>query len=431
VRRRPATAGDARRLVVLTPIEPAPTGNGLAMRAELFRRSEPAGTEVQVVVVPVAGHVDGPAGAEAGAATVAPDAVRARAGALALATDAAWRDRLVRVGSLPPLARAASPGLADAVIEAITGSGPVAVHVVRAYMAPLGVAVAERLDAVWATLDLDDDDSGFARAAGDPDSAAAYDRLLDVFGPLFDGLSASSAGEAAAIGERHGLTVEHIPNAVSVAADSPSAGRPTRSGGDEVPSLLFVGNLTYAPNLEAADLLVRVIAPAVRRRLGRWVRVTLAGPHDGRLDQLRGDDVEVTGFVADLGPLYAAADAVVVPLQSGAGTRIKLLEAFAHGVPAVASPLAAAGLAVVDGRHLLLADSSDQAAAAIESVLTDPELAARLAGEAAALVRERYSIDVVVPAIRDFFGRAAGRAGGDGHRSGIPARDPRPRLHPT
>ena len=350
---------------MLTPIEPAPIGNGLAMRAELFRRSAPASLDVQIVVVPVAGGGHGPAGA--GAANVAPDPVRARAGALALAADGAWRERLTRVGSLPPAARVASPGLADAVVQAISGDGPVALHVVRAYMAPLGVAVAERLEAVWATLDLDEDDSEFARSAGDLECAAAYERLLDVFGPLFDGLSAASAGEAVAIGERHGLAVEHLPNAVPLAALSP---RPRRAGSDEVPSLLFVGNLTYPPNLEAADLLVRVIAPAVRQRLGRRVRVTLVGPHDGRLDRLRDADVDVAGFVPDLDPLYAAADAVVVPLLRGAGTRIKLLEAFAHGVPVVASRVAAAGLEVSDGHHLLLAADCDQAAAATETVLT-------------------------------------------------------------
>jgi polysaccharide biosynthesis protein PslH len=412
VRRERAAAGDAHRLVVLTPIEPALTGNGLAMRTELFRRSAPLNLAVESVVVPVAGRAPGPASAVA--ATVAPDAVQARAGAVALASNRAWRDRLARVGSLPPAARAASPGLADAVISAVAGTGPVAIHVVRAYMAPLGVAVAERLDAAWATLDLDEDDSGFARRAGDLESAAAYERLLDVFGSLFDGLSAASAGEAVAIGERHGLAVEHLPNAVPLPALSP---HPARAGRDAVPSLLFVGNLTYSPNLEAADLLVRVIAPAIRRRLGGRVRVTLVGPHDGQVDRLRGADVEVTGFLPDLDPLYAAADAVVVPLLKGAGTRIKLLEAFAHGVPVVASPIAAAGLEVSDRQHLLLADDCDQVVAAVESVVADPALAARLVGEAAALVRERYSIDVVVPAVRDFFSRVAERAGQGVQRS--------------
>ena len=397
-------AAQTKRLVVLAPIEPAPTGNGLAMRAELFRRSVPPELDVQTVVVPVSGRLQGRPGA--GATIVAPDPARARAGAVALAGNRAWRERLARVGPFPLPARAASPGLADAVLEAVSGRGPVAIHVVRAYMAPLGVAVAERLGAVFATLDLDEDDAAFARAGGDTEGAAAYDRLLDVFGPLFDGLAAAAKSEAEAIGERHGLAVTHIPNAV---AHIPKAARRrTHAGGEDVPSLLFVGNLTYPPNLEAAERLALAMAPAVRRRLGRRVRVTLAGPHDGGLDRLRGGDVEVTGFVDDLEPLYAAADAVVVPLLTGAGTRIKLLEAFAHRVPVVASPAAAAGLEVSDHRHLLLAVEVDEAAAAIESVLTDADLAGRLVEEAAALVRERYSVEVVMPAIREFF-RAADR----------------------
>ena len=82
----------------------------------------------------------------------------------------------------------------------------------------------------------------------------------------------------------------------------------------------------------------------------------MVGPHDAQLDRLAGPDVEVTGFVSDLDTVYAATDVVVVPLRLGAGTRIKLLEAFAHGVPVVASRVAAAGLERLDGRHLMVAD---------------------------------------------------------------------------
>ena len=99
-----------------------------------------------------------------------------------------------------------------------------------------------------------------------------------------------------------------------------------------------------------------------------------------------------------------------MPLRLAAGTRIKLLEAFAHAVPVVASSAAAAGLEVADGRHLLLADDADGTAAAVAAVLTDAALAERLSGEAALLVAQRYSIDVVVPAVRDFYARAARRA---------------------
>lgn len=392
------------RLVLLAPIEPTTTGNGLAMRAELFRCAAAAEFDVETVVVPVAGRL---VEADSSATIVAVDADRARSGTLALATDSAWSDRLALASPFPQPARLASPGLVDEVARAVDGRGAVAVHVVRAYMAPLGIALGERLGARWTTLDLDDDDAAFASALGDLDAVRAYERLLRVFGPEFHGLSIASANEAANVGGRHGLAVDTIPNAVRVRVLP--ASRPIRAAGRET-SLLFVGNLTYPPNVEAAEQLVGTILPALQDRLAGRVRVTLVGPHAGRLEHLRTDDVEVTGFVPSLEPFYASATMVVAPLRLGGGTRIKLLEAFAYGVPVVASSAAAAGLDVVDGRHLLLADDCDHSVVAIEAILTEEGLAPRLIDEAARLVRARYSFEVVVPAIRDFFARAEARA---------------------
>ena len=386
------TPADIERLILLAPIEPAASGNGLAMRAEVFRAAAESDFAVQTAVVPVAGRLPDGAARSPGAVVVAPDAGRARAGASALVGDPLWRDRLGRAGALPSLARAASPGLADAVVRAVAGPDPVAVHVMRSYLAPLGKAVAERLGARCATLDLDEDDTALAAA----DDAAGYEHLLDVFAPLFDGLSAASITEARSIGKRHGVAVEHIPNAVVLPPPTP---RPSRRSD---PSLLFVGNLTYAPNVEAARVLVEAVLPLLRRP----ARVSLVGAIDARVAQLASDHVQVAGFVRDLGSIYASADVVVVPLQRGAGTRIKLLEAFAHGVPVIASPMAADGLEASHGRHLLLADGPDETAAAVEAILGDRSLAERLVSEAGRLVRDRYSTDVVIPVIRDFFARA-------------------------
>jgi glycosyltransferase involved in cell wall biosynthesis len=387
------TPADFERLLLLAPIEPAPTGNGLAMRAELFRAAANSDFAVQTVVVPVAGQLPEGASGAPGAVIAPADPVRARAAATTLIGDPVWRERLIRAGVLPSLARAASPGLADAVVEALTGPRPVGVHVMRSYLAPLGKAVAERLDARWITLDLDEDDAEFST----PGESAAYERLLSVFAPLFDGLSAASAEEARAIGERHEVTVEHIPNAVAIV---PRAPRPhERANG----SLLFVGNLTYAPNVEAARVLVQDVLP----RLTRHARLALVGPRDERIARLAGPDVEITGFVPDLAPAYASADVVVAPLQRGAGTRIKLLEAFAHGVPVVASRAAAAGLEVSDGVHVLLADGPEETAMAVDALLADHSPGEKLARQAGRLLRDRYSTHVVIPTIRDFFARAS------------------------
>jgi glycosyltransferase involved in cell wall biosynthesis len=344
------------------------------MRTDLFRRAAPPGVEVQTIVVPVGGRLpDGVQAAPHSTITAGVD----RAAATALLSDPVWRDRLARAGALPP--RTASPALADAVVSAVELARPVALHVMRSYLAPLGAAVAERLGVERATLDLDEDEGPSA------------DRLLGVFGPLYGGRSAASAAEAAAIAERHGFEVAHLPNAVDVGPLRPRTPCPE-------PTVVLVGNLTYPPNVEAATTLVFEVLPRLP-----GVRAVLAGPHDGGLAELAGPGVEVTGFVADLSGVYAAADIAVVPLRAGAGTRIKLLEAFAEGVPVVASSVAAAGLDLRDGVHLLLADGAAETAAAVERLLADPAFARHLAEAAHALVRARYSTTAVLPLVRDFL----------------------------
>jgi glycosyltransferase involved in cell wall biosynthesis len=387
------------------------------MRTDLFRRAACRNQDVQTIVVPVAGALPAGVARSPEVIVVSADPARARAGARALIGERVWRDRLTRAGALPRRARAASPGLAETVSQAMTGSRLVAVHVMRSYLAPLGIAVAERVQATRLTLDLDEDDAGLARVHGDDEEAAAYERLVGVFGPLFDGLSAASAGEAEALGERHGLGVDHVPNAVELHPETAPRRCPD---GHRGPTLLFVGNLTYPPNVEAARVLVEEVMPLVQHRVQSRVHVTLVGPHHPALERLARPGVELAGFVSELGPVYGSADAVVVPLRSGAGTRIKLLEAFAYGVPVVASPAAAAGLDVSHGRHLLLAEDADQLAAAIVTILADKTLAARLAEGARRLVRSHYSTESVMPVIRKFFSRAVERSGSGLQPSGEP-----------
>jgi glycosyltransferase involved in cell wall biosynthesis len=103
----------------------------------------------------------------------------------------------------------------------------------------------------------------------------------------------------------------------------------------------------------------------------------------------------LAGAVPDVTPWYAGADVVVVPLREGAGTRIKVLEAFAHRRPVVATPAAVAGLDVVDGRSVHLGTSVAELAAHTVRLLTDPDAARRTVAEAEAVLSEHYLLDVV------------------------------------
>ncbi len=393
-----------RALLLLTPVMPAAGGNGLAMRAGAQLVALAAYYDVAVVVVPVAGGSPDASWAERYASSVAlvlsggPDEVRA--GLMRLVGDAAWRDRLRRCEPLPAAVTHAGPALAARVAEAAGGIRPARVHALRAYLAPLAVAVAEQVAAPWTTLDLDDDDEHLLEGEGRTAEAQAYARVLETFGREFRWLSLASPEDAARVAARRGLPTVVLPN--SVALPSEATGRARRQAGRA--SLLFVGNLTYGPNAEAAEALVRDVLPRVRRLVGRPVGVELVGSYErgGRVEALAGHDgVAVRGQVADLEDAYARADAAVVPLLRGSGTRIKLLEALAAGVPVVTTAVGAAGLGAESGRHLLVGRDADELAAAVARVVLDEQFASTLVSAGRSFVEGRFSSAIVGAHLRE------------------------------
>jgi glycosyltransferase involved in cell wall biosynthesis len=120
--------------------------------------------------------------------------------------------------------------------------------------------------------------------------------------------------------------------------------------------------------------------------------------------------VEVTGAVPDMAPWLDAADVVAVPMRWGSGTRIKILEAFAHGIPVVSSTIGAEGLDAVDGTHLLLAEGADAFADACRRLLSDASLRLQLATAARSLYLDRYRWEPIRAEIGALARRAASAA---------------------
>ncbi|MFW6074697.1 MAG: glycosyltransferase, partial [Chloroflexota bacterium] len=101
--------------------------------------------------------------------------------------------------------------------------------------------------------------------------------------------------------------------------------------------------------------------------------------------------VGVAGRVDDVGPYLASAQVAVVPLHSGSGTRLKILDAFAAGVPVVSTTVGAEGINGIDGEHLLIADSAAGFAAAVLKLLREPALRTALTTNARELVERQYT----------------------------------------
>ena len=164
--------------------------------------------------------------------------------------------------------------------------------------------------------------------------------------------------------------------ASAASGSSPTATRHRRRpvGRDDVatpPVVVFQGTLRYSPNADAARFLVEDVGPRLRA-LVPDARIRLVGVAPPALARLAHPPaVTLTGQVPDITAELARADVVVIPLRYGSGTRVKILEAFAHRIPVVSTSLGAEGLDVVAGKQLLVADDAEGIAQACASVLGD------------------------------------------------------------
>lgn len=180
------------------------------------------------------------------------------------------------------------------------------------------------------------------------------------------------------------LRVSVIANGVDVDYFQPAA----PSNSDQ--TLAFLGGSLHYPNVDALNYFCRDILPAVSRRLPD-ISLTVIG--DFRPECLRdgGEGVRYTGFVNDLRPYLKECRALIVPLRIGGGTRLKILEAMAMGIPVVSTTIGCEGIEAQPDRDVLIADTPEEFGKAIESVWHDELLRKRLAQNGRALVEEKYS----------------------------------------
>jgi glycosyltransferase involved in cell wall biosynthesis len=404
---------------------PAEGGNGLAMRAGLFLEALARDHDVSLLVVPVAGPAPAAWPAFVSERTVERICLdlRNREDPEFARAVAAGRVRALRAYPRPALCRFATDEIVAEARRAFSAGSFDLVHVMRLYLAPFVAAFADAPRVETRTvLDLDDDEvetrrrsaSLYARLgqpapmALEAAEADKYRALEDEWLGRFDHLLVSAEGDRAAVAARTGhLAVAVIANG----ARRPDAPAPPAPGGTL--RVLFVGSLGYFPNVDAATVLCREVLPRLRARLRREVVVDVVGSRPGpavmELGRIPG--VTIHADPARVTPFYARAHVVVLAIRAGGGTRLKILEAFAHRVPVVSTTLGAEGIAVERGRHLLIADEPDGLAAACASVLEDPLLAARLRTEAFDLIASRYEATLVGEEIRRLFREIAAPRG--------------------
>jgi glycosyltransferase involved in cell wall biosynthesis len=184
-----------------------------------------------------------------------------------------------------------------------------------------------------------------------------------------------------------------VPNGADCEHFRPSE----RDPWENPPVLAFVGDMAYGPNDDAARFFAGEVMPLLRARVP-GVRFTAVGKNPSpalRALAAAHEDVEATGFVEDVREHVWRARACVVPIRYGAGTRLKVLEAFAMGMPTVSTAIGAEGIDYEDGGDILIADSAEELAAAAARVLGERELHRELRERARRKALERYDWRVI------------------------------------
>lgn len=174
-------------------------------------------------------------------------------------------------------------------------------------------------------------------------------------------------------------------------------------------TLLYTGALSYRANYAAVAYFLRDIWPRVAATVPQ-AQFRITGRYSGSdwppvpVDER----VALTGYLDDIRPILAGATASVVPLTSGGGTRLKILEAMALRTPVVATPKGAEGLGAVDGEHLLIGHDAEQFAARTVRLLTDAGFGRTIAANAHAFVHRHYAWPNLLPPLLDAAHRLVG-----------------------
>ena len=161
-------------------------------------------------------------------------------------------------------------------------------------------------------------------------------------------------------------------------------------------SICFTGNMSYAPNVDAARWLVKEIMPLVWEQCPYGINVLIAGADPKpAVKALAGPKVTVSGRLDDIRTAYASAKMFVAPMRIGSGMQNKLLEAMAMGLPCVTTTLAAAPLGATTWEHLLVGDTAEQLADLIVKLGIE-ELHNSIAEGGHRFVQEHYSWSAAV-----------------------------------
>lgn len=382
-------AGSGKRpaILLLCPVMPGRGGTGIAMRGGAFLDAAHQIGDVDLLVVPiVSSRAQDVAFARRRCRRLMMVENKDRRDTLfALiqgTTDEAQRLAMFQAYGKPSICSIFSAPVVRDACDFVESDKYDITIVQRSYMLPLISAIRRKTDTGPVFVDLDDDDASASleiahrqRSEGMEAAAlwlevdaAGYDKLVTDIDRVASLTAMANQDAIQAVSRRLQIVPPvFVPNCIEIHEQ----GEPVRK-----PVMLFVGTMGYKPNEDGALWLLREVLPLVRAAVAD-VRLIIAGHSAGKVLEraLPVNGVSVVSDPDDMADLYRSSALVVVPLFSGSGTRIKILEAGAYGLAVVSTHKGAEGLGIEDGTHgwIVEAEAADFAAACIAALESGAE----------------------------------------------------------
>jgi len=160
--------------------------------------------------------------------------------------------------------------------------------------------------------------------------------------------------------------------------------------------ILFIGSFPHKPNIDAVLYFADTVFPIIRERIpGIRFKIIGSNPPESILRLANHPGIEVLGFVKDLAPVFSDIRLSVAPLRYGAGIKGKIGTSLCYGVPCIGTPVAVEGMGLLDGKNVLVGETSEQLAEAICAAYLDPDQWNTLSIEGHRFALENYSVSVI------------------------------------
>jgi len=285
------------------------------------------------------------------------------------------------------------------------------IHTFRIYLSPYAFHLRRTNSASIIEIDLDDfesrvrrEQSELMRQAGRRKmsmrlqrEAEAYERIERRWLGRFDRVFVCSENDRRKLGEAYGeLAIEVLPNVIV----QPEHRVAERAAAPFV--FLFIGTFSYFPNADGLKYLCGRVLPLLRGKNEKPFVIQVVGAGISRWQRLRllfDRHIRFIGWVPQIETFYNGAGAVLVPIRTGGGTRIKVIEAVAHQLPVISTSKGIEGLKFEPGIDALIGDTPEEIAGCCLALLKDDDLRERLRTNALAVFQKYYRPDNLRPVL--------------------------------